>query len=231
MLYQLTRQLKREISAHKGKATFLGVALLVAIYSWIPAIGSLWSLAAEPSPAAAQPPLVADASGLDPAKLATPEVPPAEDDWQELMTRIENEPLMKSAKLPRPDRDPFAPVQVAAEVEERQWGPPADTVAAEQNMTPDQLGMILSGILISPRLTVVKISGKTYSFPSDKTLPAQASIRKLTYPTDHGEVEFEIVSAAAGRLVLARRGKRFELFVRQSTINDQEGIRFLRDGE
>ena len=228
MLHKLTRQLKREISANKGKAGFLGMAIVVAVYYWIPAIMGFFPAADKQSVASVDPAPVAAGTPAAGPDTKTTDAPLATNNWQELMTSIQSEPLMKSAELPDRDGDPFTPLDAIRQTEDADNDQDDDvTVAVNDNLTPDQLEMTLTSTLVGPRVTVVKISGKTYSFPSDHAVPADRSTRKLIYRADRGDFEFEIVSARSGRLVLARGGQQFVLTVSLPTLNDNEGIHFL----
>jgi hypothetical protein len=228
MFHKLTRQLKREISANKGKAAFLAVATVVAVYYWIPAIAGLLPAAGKQSAAAVDLAPVASATPTAGTDTKTTDAPLATINWQELMTAIHSEPLMQSAELPDRDGDPFMPldgIQRSEDAENDQDD--GGTVAADGNLTPGQLGMTLTSTLVGPRITVAKISGKTYSFPSDHAVAADRLTRKLIYRAERGDFEFDIVSARSGQLVLARGGQQFELSVSQPTLNDNEGIHFL----
>ncbi|NIL99022.1 MAG: hypothetical protein GTO53_14075 [Planctomycetales bacterium] len=228
MHHQLYRQLTREILANRGKAAFLGMAILVAVYYWIPALGSLFSAENRPATASLDPPSVAAVAAEAGPPAATAATPAANTDWDELMNRIANDPRMRSAAMPDGRPDPFAPLDAMAQPGRMgsEKGQQEAVVTAGQ-VTPENLGMTLTGTLVGPRVTVVKISGRTYSFPSDETMPASRSRRKLRYQLDQGDFEFEIVSARPGCLVLARGGEEYELSVRLPTFGDHEGIHFL----
>jgi hypothetical protein len=230
MFSKLTRQLKREILANKGKAGFLGLAILVAVYYWIPAMAGLFAAADQQSTASVDPAPLAGATTLAGPDTTTTESPATVNNWQELMTSIENEPLMQSAVLPRRNGDPFTPLDAADPAEDEDTGEDAEgAVAQAGNITPDLLGMTLSSTLVGPRVTVVKISGKTYSFQSDSSWHGNTPARKLVYRHDRGDFEFDIVSARSGQLILARDGQQFALNVRMPTLQDDEGIHFLTE--
>ena len=228
MIHKILRQLKREMFAHKGRAAFLLSATMVAIYYWVTAIGGM--LPEETAETASKATTLTVREVVAVATPTETAVPPASD-WQDLANALERDPLMKTAKFPTTAGNPFRRF-----VEDPSDGDDQDGEGRSEGrestadiVTPETLGMVLNSSLVGTKITVVKISGRTFSFASDHR---QASgTRDLVFENDQGSFQFVVVSAQSGRLVLARDDQQYELTIGSPVLAGNEQVQFLRGSD
>ena len=208
---KLKRQLHREVLANPKKAAILGLLVLVAVYFWGPLVwGWIGKDKTSSKPSAEKVP----SSDLDPslsAELATAqaESPAAENPtthpWEELVEWMQRDPTTTTVEIPD-RRDPFR--AVVAEVPETALE--EDIEPAEQEVTPERAGLVLSGTLVGQDRSVALINGKAYR---------QGGTVGST--KDGQQIEFTLAEVHPRRVVLERLGERFELVVPQRVRSGQ----------
>ncbi|MHC4180828.1 MAG: hypothetical protein ACYSWU_25290, partial [Planctomycetota bacterium] len=95
-------------------------------------------------------------------------------------------------------RDPFlisSTGSAAAELKDE----PGETLL---EATPENLGMVLSGIIVGPRRRVAQINGRSYR---------QGKTVRLV--RDGQQIEFTLAAVYPRRIVLKRNGEQFELTI------------------
>jgi len=205
-LSKLVRQLRREAMANPKKAAILAVLVLVAAYFWGPLLwGWVASEQASGEPPngqtepAAGPTALTDAASTQPPGLPDEQQKACPHPWTQLDQWMAEDPMTTPAEQVAGWRDPFAGVASGAE------GDPAATApAAVAPLTPESLGVELSGTLIGPRRRVALIGGKAYRAGQSVTV-------------DHAgrPIELQLVEVHPRRIVLAWEGSRFDLAIPQ----------------
>ena len=212
---QLTRRLRREVTANPRKAAILGLLALVALYFWAPLLWG-WiaggNSEAEPAQAAAtpegMPPVLSRLAPFSPP--AAVNRPPAGQgkepltsySWDRLARWIEDDPRMKPAREFASRRDPFhAVVQEVAEKPDSEQIKAAEAAAA---VTPESLGLVLSSTLIGPHRRTALVNGRTYE-----------QGRTIELAKDGRPFEFTLSEVHPRRIVLKREGRRYELTIPQ----------------
>ena len=202
-LSKLTRQLRREATKNPKKAAFLGLIFVVALWFWSPLL--LGWIGKKESSAVAVPhagqPDIAPTVALGTDSTAPGAATPAHHSWSQLARWMNDDRLTLAVGLTDHGRDPF----VAS-------GPQRDEAISDpdeeisEDITPKDLGLILSGTIIGPRRRVALINGKPY--------------RKgdVILVKDGKKIEFVIEEIDSRRVVLRRNGKRFELTTQSGTL-------------
>lgn len=200
--HPLLKRLRREATANPKKAGLLGLLLLVAAYFWAPLLRQWISTlenAPETSTAAAAPavdvPPTTAANAPTPSLANMPAPAPPKFHWRHLAQAIETDPQMRSAAPtaePGAQRDPFVdprPPVVAQAV--------PDPEPVRDDLTPGELGLVLSSTIVGESRRTAVINGKIY-------VPG----RELE--ASDGMV-FVVSRIEPWGIVLERAGKQFEL--------------------
>ncbi|REK18578.1 MAG: hypothetical protein DWQ42_19355 [Planctomycetota bacterium] len=216
----LGRQLKQEMVAHPVKAGVLAVGVLLALWFWIPLVSQMLGYGdnttpSKPSVAAAAPTPASRAAVSSPSTATsqtqkTPTSPATASQqvpWQQLRAWIAADPKMKSAAWPRTERDPFRPL-----VDPRPAPRPApgQQVVQKPVVTPESVGLELTGTLVGSPTSVAMISGKSYRFTH--TEDGVASVPPYVQARRNDElVRFTLIAVDRKSVTLARDGRRFRL--------------------
>jgi len=203
-LSKLARQLRREAMANPKKAAILGVLVLVAAYFWGPlvwgwvapeqAAGESANVEAEPD---AEQAALANTASTPPQELPDGEQEACPHPWTQLDEWMRNDPMTTPAEDVAAWRDPFADAAVGA-----QGNQDETAQAAVAPLTPESLGVELSGTLIGPRRRVALIGGKAYR-------AGQA----VTVEHAGRPIDLQLVEVHPRRIVLEWEGNRFDLAI------------------
>jgi hypothetical protein len=201
-LQRLLRRFRRELAANPKKAAVLGIVTLVAIYFWAPLI---WKWL----PGQSKPPAVA-ADGIAPQPSATLAVqtvgkpqsaagtPQVRIDWQQLVQWRSKDPNTVPVVPSDGQRDPFGQHKP-----QQQPAAEAEQLKAAPQVTPQELGLTLTGTLIGPGCKVARINGR--NFQEGQTIRAVKGAQTF---------DFTLVEVHARRVVLQRDSERFELAIK-----------------
>lgn len=206
---KLTRQLRREATTNPKKAAFLGVIFLVALWFWTPLVLG-WIDKKNPSagPTATTPndaqPNIAPAVALGGENAAPHTLKVADYSWQQLARWMDDDRLTLAVGLTDHRRDPF----LATKPEKEEAITDPDEEEESVDITPESLGMVLSGTIVGPRRRVALING----IPYRKDQPV-----RLVH--DGKEIEFTIEGIDSRRVVLRRNDERFELKTQSKTLS------------
>lgn len=180
----------------------LGIVTLVAIYFWAPLI---WKWL----PGQSKPPTVATAGiAQQPSEASAVQTVgqpqsaasslTVQVNWQQLLQWRSQDPETIAVALPTGQRDPFRldePLQQqTAQSEQPKVAP---------QVTPQELGLTLTGTLIGPGRKVARINGR--SFQEGQTIRAVKGTQIF---------DFTLVEVHARRVVLQRDSERFELTIK-----------------
>ena len=201
---KLVKQLRREVSAHPKKAAVLGLLALVALWFWAPLVwGLIGSQETEtateaqglPDGLPAQPP--GPISNLEPSPKTEQKTESPKHPWQKLVEWMEDDWRTSAANVVSSRRDPFrTPKPKVAESQPKDETPEPD----QQEVTPENLGLVLSSTAVGPRRRLAQIGGKTFR-----------SGAIITVTKDGRQYQFTLVEVHSDRVVLERNAKRFEL--------------------
>jgi hypothetical protein len=200
-LGKLVRQLRREASAHPKKAAVLGLLVVVALYYWGPLV---WGWVAADEAAAPPPEGPPAAIGASTGEVAvgvigtppTPEAPKVSArPWTQVDEWMRQDPMTTPVEDVTDWHDPFA----VATAQPEAVNPKVDRHKVPV-ARPEQMGIELSGTLVGPHRRVALIGGKAYR-------------EGQTVKTERGSprIEFELAEVHSGRIVLTRKGHRFDL--------------------
>jgi hypothetical protein len=202
-LSKLAKQLRREAKANPKKAALLGLLVLVALYYWGPMVWG-WVAADEAAGSLPDGPPAAAVASLDAATPGTSKPPPTPEQkstaprpWKQLDEWMRRDPMTTPVEDVTGWHDPFA----VAAAEPQVVGP--DDAQNEQSLlSPETLGIELSGTLVGPRRRVALIGGKAYQ-----------EGQKVKIDRDGQSIEFELAEVHSRRIVLGREGRRFDLLI------------------
>ena len=194
---KLTRQLRREATKNPKKAAFLGLMLVVALWFWSPL---LLGTIGEKKPSAVAVPHAASpdtaptiVAGVDATAPSATEV--AEHSWSTLARWIDGDRLTLATGLADHRRDPFRMPQ--SRRDEAGGGPDEEM---PEGITPESLGLALSGTIVGPGRRVALIGGTPYR-----------QGRHVVVSKDKKEIRFRLETIESRRVVLRHGDKRFEL--------------------
>lgn len=201
-LAHFKKRLLRDLKANPKKGAVLGLLLLVAIYFWAPLLGKLLSpgagtnVAAAPAAPPSQPVEETPADGAPAARR---------HNWRQVLAWMEQDPLTKP-----PQHVAFAAIALGdlserepddADVEESAAAAP---IAAP--VTPESLGLKLSGTLVGTAQRVAIINGVSYLEGRELRLAddvvfvlAEVSARKVVLERGEKEFVLELPARAGGR--------------------------------
>ena len=202
---KLVRQLRREAMANPKKAAVLGLLLLAGAYYWGPLLWS-WTASGRASgePAgeksiastATAPAALAQTSTTEPDALLSDKNP--SHPWSQLDEWIRQDPATSPAKDLAGWRNPFAVApSTQAATDAREQAQPERT-----QVTPESLGIELSGTAVGPLRRVAMIGGT--AFREGQTIKIKQNDRPI---------EFRLVEVHLRRIVLEREGDRFDLAI------------------
>ena len=191
-LDKLTKQIRRDLTANPKKAAALGLMILVALYLWGPMVWG-WAVSAKSSKRNFAGDLILEDDPVDPVQTA--EKAKFVFKWDKVRQQILGNELMVSAVRDPAWPDPFQgtappPPRIATSEQPTPTNPPPEV----QNVTPVDLGLALTSVVISPRWRAATISGEVYlenefiKSPPDQ--PAGTMELKVTRITRDG-VELE----------------------------------------
>ena len=231
------KHIRRDVKKSPGKMLVLGVLAVVGVYFWMPLIGT-WYGGNEtgfvPRTDSQERLPMADSSlTIEDSKSNL-----LEPTWDQLVGWLEQDSLTKSAKLEDKLLDPFRPIDMrSAPMDGSGVGELASTeIKPDREVTPDSLGLILKATIIGGPRGVASINGRTYLeneivkvsdlFPNrpsgefssrDKNNSAKIVQETIRPPSFHElrNVEYTIKEIHHGVVVLARKGRIFELKVRR----------------
>jgi hypothetical protein len=199
-LTKLARQLRREAKANPKKAALLGSLVLLALYYWGPMIWG-WVAAEE---ATGRPPDAPTAAVASLGGAAVPTPPPTSEDkntgthpWTQLDQWMRQDPITTPVEDVAAWHDPFAVASSELEAVE-----PDETQDEQILVSPEGLGIELSGTLVGPHRRVALIGGKAYR-----------EGQTVRIDRDDQSIEFELAEVHSRRIVLRREGHRFDLLI------------------
>ena len=201
----------REATSSPKKAVILGLLLLVALYYWAPLIAGLFGKekTAQEPPGAVEPadmlPFVPVVSaGVTDRPMVADE--PTIHDWRQIARWLDEDPATRPVADLAERRDPFRAVLivVAGTEDDEEID---ESLSVKPELTPETLGMQLSGTVVGTRRRVAMIGGKVYT--EGRTVPAVGQSQ---------EIEFVLSEVHPRKIVLERLGKRYELAVGDQTL-------------
>jgi hypothetical protein len=254
-LERLGRAARAELTRNPKKSAVLAVICLVAIYFWAPLIKK-WTSGSDIAAA----PDVAVVATLVPvvdntATSAAQADSVTKRSWQTLVRLIEQDPNMMTATLEPELRDPFVQAQPAASTMAETAGAmgsdaaPVAPPAPALELTPRQLGLLLNGTIVGPRVRLATINGKTYreqelvyvavasagSADGDASA-SEATDRLLNHQTDPQEsdrnnrIEFKLAEIQPQRVVLLREGKVYSLELARTKLPGSDEVLVKKQG-
>jgi len=206
-LKKLTKQMQREAKANPGKAVFLGLLAVVALWFWLPLV---WGWIGKEDPTTAEAAVETfdtnTAATLNQESTTPGETEASHYPWHEIAKWMDNDPLTSAANMIKLRRDPFRPhssqsSQEAIDDEPEELLP---------DVTPESLGIVLSGTIIGPDRRVALINGKPY----DEAKPVR-------FLKDGQKIEFTIEQIHPRRIVLQRNEEQFELRTQPSALSER----------
>ncbi|MFN0021540.1 MAG: hypothetical protein ACKVP0_25085 [Pirellulaceae bacterium] len=211
-LEKLVKTLHRELVANPMKTGVLGVLLLGGMYFWVPLI---WKWAGNEGATVAPGAMVAPAGDSEPlGRLAasgqsgnsTAVNKEAAIGWREIRERREADPLATSADFHSEWNQKFQ-VSIAAPVQESRS---EAEVKQPVELDPSELGMVLQGVVISPRVKKAIINGNIYR--EHDTINVQQNAGKSS---DKGasqpDLEFRLLRVFRRMVELERGGRTWQL--------------------
>ncbi|MCH8922097.1 MAG: hypothetical protein IIA67_02975 [Planctomycetes bacterium] len=237
---KLSSQIRREMTSDPKKAVILAGLLLLAGYYWAPLV---WGWVSKGGANQQETQLAALAASNNPVQLPTA-VPSGGENaagtdnvgaplhrWQLLVGWMDADPRTKPLVRVSDRRDPFAD-QTAAR---RRAG--RSTAATARPITPANLGMKLTGIMIGARRRVALIDGRAYVPGEEIKVKLTAAMKQQTMPHDakpdddvpqasQGDVEkprivhFLLTEVRHRSVVLRRDNKSYELELPNPEPND-----------
>lgn len=219
-IQRLIKQLRREATANPKKAGVLGLLVLVALYFWFPVVtdwlnGTGSSARRAASAAGSGSGTEEHHSGAEGAGLAAP--PFARDNgersagegtagpawrWEELASWRESDPRTAPLREWSLARDPFRRENRAAATVEQA---PPQAVAA--TATPESLGLVLSGTIVSEERRAAVIGGRVYTEGN-----------RVELVRDGEPIAFQLTRIGPRRVVLERQGEHYELVLPERGI-------------
>jgi hypothetical protein len=211
-LDKLVKTLRRDIAANPMKAGVLGILLLGGLYFWGPLV---WKWVAKKGPAdaaaAAVVPTATPAVGVQNAGVqgtGTEEKKETEFVWRQMRDRRESDPFARSANF-RPEWNHI--FQVAAAVAPAK--PEVEIAEVKQvEVKPNELGLVLQGVAISPNMNRAVISGRVYrehDLITVKQTPSTDNKHEASLP----DVKFRLVRVFRKLVEVERGGKTYKLWL------------------
>ncbi len=214
---RIVRQLRREATGSPKKAAVLGLSAVVALWFWVPLVWGWISPEDTETEIAAATPVAEASSALPVATAPGPAVTPQQvqrprHTWQQLVRWMDNDPRTLAANFAAGVRDPFATPPSQLAVVEPEDLPEDEPEEVRPDVTPENLGMVLSSTIVGPRRRVARIDGVLYR-PKDT----------VKLDRDGQQIEFKLAEIHPRRVVLDRDGNRFELKALKKTAPAHSG--------
>jgi len=213
-LDRYVKQLKREAKRNPQKAGALALLLVVAAWFWLPLI---WPAKETPPPVVATPANSTSSPTVTIESTATEATPTTEvkQRWQDLDEWIDRDPSMKTISVVIGAADVRSPFVVWRNPEvikaEKERAVLKLAEAAEVVISPVELGLELTGTVIGKEKRTAIIDGQAYG-------------KDDTVETESG-VTFKLTTIEANRVVLERKGNRFELAIRRGQLSGRVRVR------
>ncbi len=201
-LNKLTKQLRREVTANPKKAAVLGLLAAVALWFWAPLVWGWVASDGENTAEAVEsdtdtPPDMpighAEKSKTMQQKTEAPQHP-----WRQVVEWMEDDPLTSTANTIINKRDPFQ--MQRPEVVEETVEPKVEPETVQKDLTPEELGLVLSSTIIGTHRRLAQINGKIVELG-----------RLVNVTKDDRRYEFRLVEVQHRMVVLQRNSDRFEL--------------------
>jgi len=215
-LNRVAKRLRREAVANPKKAALLGLLAVVALYFWAPLMCGWFNSEDSPKEAKsakadAKGKSIPDAASEPGSKQKEKAHKTPEYSWQQLAEWMDNDPRTSAARSRKGQRDPFRMTKAQlAQVKPNQEQENQVKNEEEPELTPQDLGMVLSSTIVGPRRQVALINGKTYR-PGD-TIEMEKGKQK---------VSFTLMEILPRRVVLSRENKPFTLNMPSSNNSGQ----------
>ncbi len=230
---KLARAAKKELTRNPKKTIALGLVTLVAVWFWVP-LAWKWlggdASKAKSRKAAQVAAKVENAlpSNTSKAGEIEPEVVPSvtKVDWEELLSRMARDPRMQTAALVTAGRDPFLATNVEKQAVAEANAVEAENgnvsaVAAPVELTPENVGLVLQGTLITSRNPQATINGKAYGVGDKVTVKADA-----TGSARLKDTEFEVLEIAPRRVVLRHENRTYEVILGGAALAEGDVLKF-----
>lgn len=208
-LDKLVKSLRRDLAANPLKASVLGVLLLAGLYFWGPLVwrwtgmkGRSVAITTETN-ILSNAPLASTQGGYRQGETTVSAV-----DWDAVQKRREQDPFVKSADFfPKWNR-----VFGVAETAEAPMAQPAEvkSPAPPIEVKPQEVGLVLGGVAIGPRMKRAIINGKVYR--ETEMVTARRTTDELSKKGNKElVVSFRLVRIARRTVELERNGKTYQL--------------------
>ncbi|MHB1036963.1 MAG: hypothetical protein ACYC35_19945 [Pirellulales bacterium] len=223
-LKQLSRQLRRELTANPKKAAVLGLLMVVALYFWGPLVWK-WTHSGSAAVAATGPSATPAEAGLAPGNAAVTNAaatnsseakPVSRRPWQELVAWMEGDVRMRPADAATVGRNPFDVSKISLAVEAQRKNESKEPPKSE--VTPQSVGLVVSSTVVGTARSTAVINGKAYERG-----------REIKISKDGQDVAFVLTEVHPRRVVLAREGKQFELAIVRPKTGGRIDLRGKRD--
>ena len=200
-LDKLAKQLRRDLAANPKKAAALGLMALVALYFWAPLAWG-W-ISPQGGKKSAQPlALILTDDPEQPTQAAKRRA--SQFRWEKVRQLVAADARMASAALDRSWLDPFTPQSPPPEAAAAPTGIGAAPITAKSDLTPDQAGIVLSGVLVGGKRRMATINGETYG---------EGSTIKIAKEGLFSAVEFRLARITRRGVELERNGKTYPLLL------------------
>jgi hypothetical protein len=225
---KLSSQIRREMVGDPKKAVILAGLLLLAGYYWAPLV---WGWVSKGDTNQQEIQLAALAASSAPAQVAPVEsnVPSVVKNthaplhrWQTLVKWMDADPRTKPLKRVGGRRDPFTDRRITRRIAD------GSALADDRPVTPENLGMRLTGIMIGAQRRVALIDGRAYVLGEEIPVELAATTKNQETPSDtklddddtrpasKGDVNqpqfiFTLVEVRRRSVVLSRKEKSYPL--------------------
>jgi hypothetical protein len=224
-LAKTAKKLKRELVKSPKKAAILGIVTLVALWFWAPLILPVGS--SETETTAAQPAETAPASGSNPSPAN--ETTAKSHKWYKLVEWMEQDSRTTTASLSPNRPSPFAQPKAERKiVEDREVAPAKEEV---QDVSPEQLGMVLNSTIVGPRSKMATINNVVYDLAVNPIVMVgtgesdDADAPRTARPSVGPErITFEITEIRPNYVTLVRNGKSYVLKLNQGKLVNNDRI-------
>jgi hypothetical protein len=201
-LNKLTKQLRREVTANPKKAAVLGLLAAVALWFWAPLVWGLVASDGEKTAKAVEsntdtPPSI-PVGYTEKSKTTQQKTDEPQHSWQQVVEWMEDDPLTSTANVILKQLGPFQTPE--PKVVEETVEPEIEPEIVQKDLTPEELGLVLSSTIIGTRRRLAQISGKTFELG-----------RLVNVTKDDRRYEFRLVEVQHRMVVLQRNSERFEL--------------------
>jgi hypothetical protein len=211
-LDKLVKKLRRDLVANPMKAGVLGVLLLGGMYFWVPLF---WKWMGKKGAAEAPGAMVVPAAASEPQNglvasgqsgNSTAIVKETAIAWREIQERRKSDPLARSAAY-RPEWNQIFQVSVAPPVLESRV-----EVELKQpvELDPSELGMVLQGVAIGPKVKKAVINGKIYR-EHDTINVRQNKGNSSDKGDEQPDLEFRLLRVYRRMVELERGGRTWQL--------------------